>query len=71
MSDVKTAEAERLGELTWKAKRERIVREFGEERSKARATRQLKTCTQAPAQKDERSGTGKDGCSAKGKLGEG
>jgi hypothetical protein len=34
MSDVKTAEAERLGELTWKAKRERIVREFGEERNR-------------------------------------
>jgi hypothetical protein len=34
MSDVKRAEAERLAELTWKAKRERIVRDFGEERNR-------------------------------------
>lgn len=34
MNNVKRAEAERLGELTWKAKRERIVRDFGEERNR-------------------------------------
>ena len=34
MSDVKRAEAERLADLTWKAKRERIVRDFGEERNR-------------------------------------
>lgn len=34
MSDVRKAEAERLAELTWKAKRERIVRDFGEERNR-------------------------------------
>jgi hypothetical protein len=33
MSDVKT-EVERLAELTWKAKLERIVRGFGEERNR-------------------------------------
>jgi hypothetical protein len=34
MSDVRKAEAERLAELTWKAKRERIVRDFGDERNR-------------------------------------
>jgi hypothetical protein len=34
MNEVKRAEAERLAELTWKAKRERIVRDFGEERNR-------------------------------------